>query len=428
MLDAIFDPRNLINEVIWKRSTAHSDRAQGSKHFGRLHDTLLVYAKSVEYKWNQLYQENSESYINAKYKYVEPETGRMYRLDNLTGPGGAAKGNPAYEVMGITRYWRYSRERMQRLIKEGRVIQTKPGMVPQYKRYLDETIGRPLQDIWDDIPPINSQAQERLGYPTQKPEALLDRIIMTSSNEGDVVLDPFCGCGTAIASAQRLDRSWIGIDITHLAITLIKHRLFNAYGAETTYEVIGEPVSLPDAEQLAKDDAYQFQWWALGLVGARPVEKKKGADQGIDGRLYFHDDPRPGTTKQIILSVKSGHIPAAHIRELRGTVDRESAALGVLLTLEPPTRPMRKEAAQGGFYESPMGSKHPRIQILTIAELLDGSRIDYPLGRVNATFRRARRVKKEFGKRQPLPFDRVELPQAAEPVAAYEPQAAEDDD
>ncbi|MFY9554288.1 MAG: restriction endonuclease, partial [Blastocatellia bacterium] len=241
-------------------------------------------------------------------------------------------------------------------------------------------------------------------------------------------LDPFCGCGTAIATAQRLNRSWIGIDITHLAITLIKHRLFNAYGDEAKYEVVGEPVSLPDAEQLAKDDAYQFQWWALGLVDARPVEQKKGADQGIDGRLYFHDDLKPGNTKQIVISVKSGHIPPAHIRELRGVIEREGAAIGVLITLQEPTKPMRREAANAGFYE-PDGkkSKHPRLQILTIEELLSGARIDYPIARTNITFRKARRVKKAFGIYQSLPFDRVELPQAAETSEA-DKYGSEDDE
>ena len=182
--------------------------------------------------------------------------------------------------------------------------------------------------------PINSQAQERLGYPTQKPELLLDRIIKASTDEGDTVLDPFCGCGTAIASAQRLKRNWIGIDITHLAITLIKHRLLSAFGNAAKFKVIGEPVSLPDAEALAKQDAYQFQWWALGLVGARPVEQKKGGDKGIDGRIYFHDEKVGGKTKQIIISVKSGHTGPDHLRDLRGVLDREKAEIGGLITLE----------------------------------------------------------------------------------------------
>ena len=193
----------------------------------------------------------------------------------------------------------------------------------RYKRYLDEMPGRPAQDMWEDIPPINSQAAERLGYPTQKPEALLERIIKASSNEGDTILDPFCGCGTAIAVSQRLNRQWIGIDITHLAITLIKHRLQDAYGTEARYKVIGEPEAMPDAVALATQDPYQFQWWALGLVGARPVERKKGADQGIDGRIFFHDEGKHGRTKQVILSVKSGHLKLSDLRDLRGVLQRE---------------------------------------------------------------------------------------------------------
>ena len=257
----------------------------------------------------------------------------------------------------------------------------------KYKRYLDEMPGRPAQDIWEDIPPINSQAAERLGYPTQKPEALLDRIIKASSNEGDTILDPFCGCGTAIAVSQRLNRQWIGIDITHLAITLIKHRLQDAYGTEVRYKVIGEPEAMPDAVALATQDPYQFQWWALGLVGARPVERKKGADQGIDGRIFFHDEGKHGRTKQVILSVKSGHLKLSDLRDLRGVLQREAAQIGVLISLQTPTRPMRTEAASAGFYASPWGN-HPTLQLLTIEDLFDGKGIDYP-GWVNITFKTA---------------------------------------
>ena len=270
------------------------------------------------------------------------------------------------------------------------------------RRYLDEMPGTVVTTIWDDIPFINSQAAERLGYPTQKPEALLERIIRASSNEGDVVLDPFCGCGTAIAVAQRLERRWIGIDITHLAIALIKHRLRDAFGDQAVYKVIGEPVSLPDAKTLAEQDPYQFQWWALGLVGARPVEQKKGADRGIDGRLYFHDEGKGGKTKQIILSVKAGHVTSAHVRDLRGVVDREKAQIGVLLSMEAPTKAMRTEAAGAGFYESPgWRKKYPRLQILTIADLLAGKGIDCPPSRHgNVTFKKA---PKASGKQSPAP-------------------------
>jgi hypothetical protein len=262
------------------------------------------------------------------------------------------------------------------------------------KRYLDELAGETVDSLWDDIPPINSQARERLGYPTQKPEALLERILQASSDEGDVVLDPFCGCGTTISAAQKLGRRWIGIDITHLAVGLIKHRLRDAYGVKAgkDYRVIGEPTDLGGAEQLAQEDPYQFQWWALGLVGARPAEGKKGADQGIDGRIYFHDEGTTGPTKQIILSVKAGKTGPAHVRDLRGVVDREKAAIGVLLTMQQPTHPMRAEAASAGTYDSPWGGSYPRIQILTVGELLGDPPATIkapPLGHLGATFKRA---------------------------------------
>ncbi len=406
LMDAVFGPVSYINEVIWKRSAAHSDRAQGAKHFGRLHDVLLVYGKSANYRWNQLYGEHSPEYIASHYQYVEPDTGRRYGLDNITGPGGAAKGNPSYEAMGVTRHWRYSREHMDALIAAGRIVQPSPGAVPRYKRYLDEMSGKPIQDVWDDIPPINSQAKERLGYPTQKPEALLERILSTSSNEGDTVLDPFCGCGTTIAAAQRLGRRWIGIDITHLAIGLIRHRLRDAFGGQAVFKVIGEPTSLPDAAALANSEPYQFQWWALGLVGARLAEQKKGSDKGIDGRLYFHEVDS-GQTKQVILSVKAGHTGVAHVHELRGVIEREKAELGVLITMQEPTKPMRIDAAAAGFYHSPAWDRdYPRLQLLTVAELLEGKGIDMPpLGQVNKTFKRAAKAKPQEATTLALPMD-----------------------
>jgi hypothetical protein len=263
--------------------------------------------------------------------------------------------------------------------------------------FLDEMPGVPLQTIWTDIFSLRGGADERLGYPTQKPEALLERILAASSNEGDTVLDPFCGCGTTIAAAQKLKRQWIGIDITHLAIGLIKHRLRESYGAkiESAYKVIGEPTTLDGAKKLAGDDKYQFQWWALGLVGARPVEEKKGADKGIDGRVYFHDEAAGGKTKQIVISVKGGQLKATDVRDLRGVIEREKAALGVLISLEEPTGRMRTEAASAGFYTSPWDQgKYPRLQLRTVAELLDGKGIEYPAKtQTNVTLKKAPKVK-----------------------------------
>ena len=284
--------------------------------------------------------------------------------------------------MGVTRYWRYSEERMAELIEQGRIVQTRPGAVPAYKRYLDEMPGVPLQDLWTDIGPIASQAKERLGYPTQKPQALLERIIQASSNEGDVVLDPFCGCGTAVAAAENLKRRWIGIDVTHLAVALMKSRLRTAFdlhpGAD--YEVVGEPADVGSARALAEQDRYQFQYWAMSLLEALPREQggRRGADRGIDGVVHFIDGPRRATKKAIV-QVKSGRVSSPHIRDLKGTVEREKADLGLFITLEEPTRDMRTEAASAGFYHSEIWQRdYPRMQLRTIAELLEGRAFDIP--------------------------------------------------
>lgn len=404
LLDAVFAPINFRTEIVWKRTSAHSDTKQGRRQHGRIHDVLLFYTKSDAWIWNPIFTDYDKEYADQFYKEVEPETGCRYQLGDLTGPGGAAKGNPQYEVMGVTRYWRYSKERMQELIDAGRIVQKKPEAVPRHKRYLDEMPGVLLQDMWTDIGPLSSQSKERSGYPTQKPEALLERIINASSNAGDVVLDPFCGCGTAIAAAQKSNRRWIGIDVTHLAIGLIKHRLRNTFGDDVTksYEVIGEPVSPPDAAVLAKDDPFQFQWWALGLVGARPIEQKKGADKGIDGRLYFHDDMAGAKTKRIIFSVKAGKTSVPHVRDLRGVIEREQAEIGVLLTQQEPTKPMRTEAASAGFYESPWGTRHPRLQLLTVTDLLTGKTVDRPAQQGNVTFKKAPRYERKTGKQKGL--------------------------
>ena len=398
LMDAVFGAGNFKTEIIWKRSSAHSDSKQGRKQHGRIHDVILFYAKSSEHAWNQLYTPYDPEYVDQFYRHVEEGSGRRYRLGDLTGPGGAAKGNPSYGVMGITRYWRYTKAKMEELISQGRVVQTRPGAVPQYKRYYDEMPGVPIQDIWTDIRPIGAQAQERLGYPTQKPETLLERIVQASSNPGDVVLDPFCGCGTAISVAERLRRKWIGIDITHLAITLIRHRLSDTHKTDLApYEVIGDPKDITSAQALALEDRYQFQWWALGLVDARPAGdiRKKGADSGIDGYINFLDDTS-GQAKKIIVQVKSGHVKAGDIRDLAGVVNREKASIGAFITLEDASKPMLTEAVTAGFYESGLAlkgqkaEKFPKIQVRTIAELLAGRVLEYPRHNIE-TFKKAER-------------------------------------
>jgi DNA modification methylase len=406
LMDAVFGPQFFRTEIIWKRSDAHSDAKQGAKHFGRIHDVLLFFSKGADQQFHTLYGPLPQKTQDSWYRNVEEETGRRYNKADVTGPGGAAKGNAHYEWKGITRYWRYKRERMEQLDAEGRLVYSKSGMVYE-KRYLDESKGVSVQDIWDDIPMlrgINTNG-ERLGYPTQKPEALLERIIKASSNEGDLVLDPFCGCGTTVQVAQRLNRRWIGIDITHLAIGLIKKRLSDAFGPEikTTYDVIGEPTDLAGAGQLAAEDKYQFQWWALGQVGARPAEQKKGADRGIDGRLYFHDDDS-GQSKQIIFSVKAGGVSVPQVRDLIGVLTREKAEIGVFLCFEEPTKPMLREAAEAGLYKSTDNTTYPRLQILTIQQILDGKQPDYPLHRRDVTFKKAPRSRPAAAENLTLPL------------------------
>lgn len=254
--------------------------------------------------------------------------------------------------MGVSRHRRYSQARkMQELIKQGRIIQTRPGAVPRYKRYLDEMPGVAIQNLWDDISVINNRSNELLGYPTQKPMALLERILTVSSNEGDVVLDPFCGCGTTIHAAQKLKRKWIGIDITHLAISLIERRLKDAFPG-ITFDVHGTPKDLEGARALALQDKYQFQWWAVSLVDAVPYGgKKKGADTGIDGHIYFKPDGR--TTEKAIVSVKGGdNVSVPMVRDLGHVVDREKAKIGIFITLADPTKPMKTEAVKTGYYET----------------------------------------------------------------------------
>ena len=381
LLDTVFGKDKFRTEVVWKRTSAHSDTKQGREQHGRIHDILLYYTKRDAWQWNPIFTEYDKEYVDKFYKYIEPETGRRYTLGDISGPGGAAKGNPSYEVMGVTRYWRYSQERMQLLIDAGRVVQIKPGAVPRYKRYLDEMPGVPLQDIWNDIGPIPSQAAERLGYPTQKPVALLERIVQSSSNEGDLVLDPFCGCGTAVAAAQKLKRRWIGVDITHLAVALMKNRLKTGYGlvAGKDYEVVGEPVDVGSAKALAEQDRFQFQYWAMSLLEALPRgDEKKGADRGIDGVVHFVDGPKREMEKAVV-QVKSGKVSSPHIRDLKGTMEREKAAMGLFITLEEPTREMEREAVSAGFYKSDLWQRDfPKMQIRTVGELLEGKEFEIP--------------------------------------------------
>ncbi len=342
VMDAVFGMRNFTNEVVWYYRGAGTPK----KARARRHDILLFYAKE--------------------------------------------KGKHCFNPDPIRRpYAQATQERFSHYI--GNVRGSRDFGVQKL-----HPLGKHPDDVVVDIQPIAPSAKARLGYPTQKPEELIEELIQSSSNEGDVVLDPFCGCGTTIAVAERLHRRWMGIDITHLAITLMKNRLDDAFGAELSpYEVVGEPQDVQSARALAEQNRYQFEWWALGLVEARPAQdKKKGADKGVDGLIVFFDDDS-GKAKKIIVQVKSGKVGSPLISELKGTMEQEKAEIGAFITLEEPTGPMKKAAATAGFYDPPgLLPAVARVQILTIAELLAGGKLDYPKVEV-ATFKKAPRKRKE---------------------------------
>lgn len=402
VLDAVFGAQNYRNEIVWKRTSAHANVIQ---KYGVIHDIIFYYSKSKEYTWNQLYVPYSKYYIDTFFDQVDSD-GRRYARRDLTASIERASSGQIYTWKGITpfksRCWAMTKERMDELDAKGKIHwPKKQGGMPRLKLYPEDLPGTPVQDIWDDIRQMHNLADERLGYPTQKPLALLERIIKASSNEDDIVLDPFCGCGTTIEAAQSLGRRWIGIDITHLAISLQRYRLKNAFPmieAGKDYVVIGDPKDLASAQKLAQENRFQFQYWACGLVDARSLrsaledrQAKKGADRGIDGKIIFVEDTTTNTPKTILIQVKSGNVGVGGIRDLRGTMERERAVIGAFLTLNEPTGPMRQEAREAGVYESDWG-QHPRIQILTIQELLDGKKIDYPApSQTNRSLKRARR-------------------------------------
>lgn len=396
LLDAVFGKEAFANEITWKRTTTHSD----SKTWSRVTDKIFFFTKTARFTWNTPRENYSTEYIASKYRGDDGD-GRRYMLDNMTSPNPRPnmmydwKGFP-YPPMG----WRYSPETMAKLDIENRIWYPKHddgsfdhSRRPRIKKYLDEMEGGVVGTIWTDIPPINSQAQERLGYPTQKPLALLERILAASSNEGDVVLDPFCGCGTTVHAAEKMGRQWIGIDITHLAIRLIKKRLVEAFPL-VQFEVLGVPKDVGAAEALAEADKHQFQLWACSMVEAVPFKGgRKGADGGVDGYIYFKPDGK--TSEKAVVSVKGGkNVGVGMVRDLIATIERERAKVGIILTLAEPTREMKKEAATAGLYKTEMLGDFPRIQILTMQDLFDGDRPRLPW--IDPTvFKKAKREKTE---------------------------------
>ncbi|MBM3924420.1 MAG: site-specific DNA-methyltransferase [SAR202 cluster bacterium] len=425
ILDTIFDPVNFRNEIIWRRTGTHGK----SHRFAPIHDVILFYSKSEKYKWTFLKKPFMRGHVEQFFMKDEVGWKTNYYGNVLTGSGlrGGESGKPwhGFDPSAKGRHWAIpstlfndidedvsglsQHQKLDLLFKLG-LIKIIPGQAwPIYEKRLKPDDGQAVPDIWayqpytegtvlgsangvdQEVRWLSPKDQERLGYQTQKPVALLERIISASSQEGDVVLDPFCGCGTAVVAAQTLNRRWVGIDVTHLAITVMKKRLEDSFPG-LKYEVVGEPKDVAGAEALARQDRYQFQWWALSLVNALPQsgEKKKGADQGIDGVFSFMDD-RKGRARRVIVSVKSGGVTVKDVRELKSIIGQDN--LGLLIALRPSTEPMRVEAATGGFHHSILWERDfPRIQIMTIEELLQGQRPALPQGGKLRGFAKARRV------------------------------------
>lgn len=414
LLDQAFDILNFNNEIIWKRTFAHGS----SKRYGPVHDVILFYRKGNNCVWTYPVIPHDTNYVKEYYKHIDEKTGRKFQAISLTG-AGKRKGDSGKPWKGINptllgRHWALPGRLLKRLqISPELTTQQKLDQLdsmdyifwpakekgtPRLKWYADELLGEAISDIWNDIPPVSSKGKERLGYPTQKPVSLLERIIQASSNEGDIVLDPFCGCGTAVAAAEKLGRKWIGIDITYLAIALIKKRIVDHF-PDAKFEIVGEPKSAEDAKQLFLQSPFQFESWAVSLLEGQPYKSAGGGDTGIDGLLYFKDYKEKH--HKIIIEVKGGGYNPKDVRALKAVIKRESAPLGVLLALKKPTKGMLTEAAEAGKWQMP-GSKRsfPVIQIVTIENFLTGKRPELP--DTSGTLKKAKRQKRDTEENQDM--------------------------
>lgn len=360
LLDAVFGPQNYGNEISWVRS---QPKSHNSRNFAKSRDIILRYTKSGNAFFRKVFKAHDQAYLEKFYRFSEPD-GRRYQLGDLTNPN-KNRPNLTYEFLGVHRVWRWTKERMQAAYEAGMIVQSSPGSIPRVKRYLDDLEGTAVDDNWSDIEHLHGSNRETLGYPTQKPVALLERILNASSNPGDVVLDPFCGCGTTVHAAQKLGRQWIGIDVTHLAIGLIEKRLRDAFDG-VAFTTHGVPTDLGGAQALADADKHEFEKWALSLIDATPGNMgKKGADGGFDGNKYF------GKSNRAIVSVKGGrNVGVGMVRDLDSVTTRLKADVGILLTLAPPTGPMQSAAAAAGHFELDGFTPVPRLQIVTIDEAL----------------------------------------------------------
>ncbi|HXH58428.1 DNA methyltransferase [Iamia sp.] len=379
LLDAIFGVDNFRSEIIWKRYGSHND---ARRNYAAIHDTLLFYGRSSNITFNPVHVEHDPSYVEKSYRQSDPD-GRRWRVQNLSSPQPRPNLTYQYTALDGVTYqphpngWKYTPERMRALDEAGLLVYPrKPSGRLALKSYLDTMKGSPLSDVWTDVKSLSGTHAERLGYPTQKPEALLRRIILSSSNEGDVVLDPFCGCGTTVDAAQRLGRRWLGIDVTFLAIDLIDTRLKDTHGVDvsTAYEIVGIPKDTEGAGALFARNPFDFERWAVSLVDGTPNEKQVG-DRGSDGVVRFPTDNKSAVGRALV-SVKGGKsVNPGMVRDLVGTVEQERADMGLFLCMTPPTAGMIEVARRSGDYRWPVdGRTFPKVQIITVDDLLAGKR------------------------------------------------------
>jgi site-specific DNA-methyltransferase (adenine-specific) len=381
LCDTIWGESNYRNEINWKRANPKSNNAT---NFVNNRDIIFRYTKSDKSVFNKVFTEHDIEYVDKAYKYYD-KNGPRYRLLPLLNPN-KDRPNLTYKFLRVTRVWRWTKDRMQKAYKEGLVVQLKDGAVPQYKLYLDQSKGKVITNDWDDILPATGS--ESLGYPTQKPKALLERIIKASSNEGDVVLDGFCGCGTTIDAAEGLHRKWIGIDISPIAISLIKRRLHHTYKKGLAeFEVRGTPTDEQSAQRLWKENAFAFQdWWITEFEAFSATFGTKGADKGVDGIALYAMDNKD-TTARVAFQVKGGEkVQSKDIDALLGAIEKHKCDMGVLLTTTEPTKPMLDTVAGAGFVKLP-GFEFPKLQILTLKDFFAGKRPKLPS--VNITFKAA---------------------------------------
>jgi len=404
ILDVIFGKKNFRNEIIWKRTNSPKSQTEA---FGNQHDVLLFYTKSDKFTFHNQFRELDEASLKP-YRYQD-EKGKFQTVAIIAGGIQKYAGRKKFEFRGVTAQWLYTKDNLEKFWKQGLIHKTKSGY--RLKKYLKDVKGLPISDLWVDKGVSPLQSAEWLGFQTQKPEALLERIILTSSNKGDLILDAFCGCGTTISVAEKLERKWVGIDITNLAINIMKHRLqkqFNFTQRRIKVDIEGIPKDLAGAKELATKDRkgrFEFEYWALGLVNALPKrskEKMYGADEGIDGILVIKTSEKE--LQSLIVQVKSGKVKRDYIATLKGDVQREGAIGGVLITLQEPTKSMIEESNKAGFFESLLTKeKYPKIQIITIKELFDGKRLNLPNN--YSIYKDAKEVKlKSSGRQKKLTF------------------------